>query len=76
MFGKTDSYFLASDENVISVLGKDADSAFYGLTTLYHVFAQMDSLTIRNFEIEDYADVVAVVLLKAIMEIRGLQKIV
>ena len=76
MFGKTDSDFLASDENVISVLGKDADSAFYGLTTLYHVFAQMDSLTIRNFEIEDYADVVAVVLLKAIMEIRGLQKIV
>ena len=57
--GKTDSYFLASDENVISVLGKDADSAFYGLTTLYHVFAQMDSLTIRNFEIEDYADVVS-----------------
>lgn len=37
LFGKTDSYFLASDENVISVLGKDADSAFYGLTTLYHV---------------------------------------
>ena len=59
LFGKTDSYFLASDENVISVLGKDADSAFYGLTTLYHVFAQMDSLTIRNFEIEDYADVVS-----------------
>lgn len=59
LFGKADSYFLASDENVISVLGKDADSAFYGLTTLYHVFAQMDSLTIRNFEIEDYADVVS-----------------
>lgn len=59
LFGKTDSYFLASDENVISVLGKDADSAFYGLTTLYHVFAQMDGLTIRNFEIEDYADVVS-----------------
>ena len=59
LFEKTDSYFLASDENVISVLGKDTDSAFYGLTTLYHIFAQMDSLTIRNFEIEDYADVVS-----------------
>lgn len=59
LFGKTDSYFLASDENVISVLGKDADAAFYGLTTLYHIFAQTDSLTIRNFEIEDYADVVS-----------------
>ena len=59
LFEKTDSYFLASDENVISVLGKDTDSAFYGLTTLYHVFAQLDSLTIRNFEIEDYADVVS-----------------
>ncbi len=59
LFEKTDSYFLASDENVISVLGKDTDSAFYGLTTLYHVFAQLESLTIRNFEIEDYADVVS-----------------
>lgn len=59
LFEKTDSYFLASDENVIAVLGKDTDSAFYGLTTLYHIFAQMDSLTIRNFEIEDYADVVS-----------------
>lgn len=59
LFEKTDSYFLASDENVISVLGKDTDSAFYGLTTLYHVFAQLDSLKIRNFEIEDYADVVS-----------------
>lgn len=59
LFENTDSYFLASDENVISVLGKDTDSAFYGLTTLYHVFAQLDSLTIRNFEIEDYADVVS-----------------
>lgn len=76
MFGKTDSYFLASDENVISVLGKDADSAFLWIDYAVSCFAQMDSLTIRNFEIEDYADVVAVVLLKAIMEIRGLQKIV
>ena len=30
LFENTDSYFLASDENVISVLGKDTDSAFYG----------------------------------------------
>lgn len=59
LFEKNDAYFLASDNNVISVLGKDTDASFYGLTTLYHVFAQMDSLTIRNFKVKDYADVVS-----------------
>ena len=59
LFDKNDSYFLSSDNNVISVLGKNTDASFYGLTTLYHVFAQMDSLTIRNFEVEDWADVVS-----------------
>lgn len=59
LFDKNDSYFLSSDNNVISVLGKNTDASFYGLTTLYHVFAQMDSLTIRNFKVEDWADVVS-----------------
>lgn len=59
VFEKTDSYFLKSNNDVISVLGKDADASFYGVTTLYQIFAQMESLTIRNFTIHDYADVVS-----------------
>ncbi len=57
LFGKQDSYVLDSRNGVITVLGKDTDSSFYGLTTLYHVFAQMDSYTIREFHVEDWADV-------------------
>lgn len=59
LFDKTDSYILDSDNGVIAVLGKDNDSSFYGLTTLYHVVKQMESYTIRNFHVEDYADVVS-----------------
>ncbi|NEG89662.1 beta-N-acetylglucosaminidase domain-containing protein [Bifidobacterium aerophilum] len=56
-FEKNDSYFLKSDNGTIAVLGKDADASFYGLTTLYQVFGQLDSLTIRNFTVTDYSDV-------------------
>lgn len=57
LFNKTDSYYVSVDNGTIVVLGKDTDSAFYGLTTLYHVFNQLESRSIRNFEVEDYADV-------------------
>ncbi len=59
LFEKTDAYFLTSDDNNLVVLGATADAAFYGLTTLYHVFAQMESMEILNFEISDWADVVS-----------------
>lgn len=59
LFEETDSYFLKSDNGTISVLGRDTDSSFYGLTTLYQVLGQLDSLTIRNFTVNDYADVVS-----------------
>ena len=58
LFSKTDAYFLAADNNTITVLGKDTDSAFYGLTTLYHIVNQINNNEIRNFKIEDYANVV------------------
>ena len=58
LFSKTDAYFLAVDNNTITVLGKDTDSAFYGLTTFYHVVNQIDNNEIRNFKIEDYSNVV------------------
>ena len=59
LFDKTDSYFLKVDNGTVIILGKDTDAAFYGLTTLYHVFNQLEGRTIRNFEVEDYADVVS-----------------
>lgn len=59
LFEKTDSYLLVSDNNVITVVGKNTDASFYGLTTLYHIVNQLESYTIRNFQIEDYADVVS-----------------
>ena len=57
LFDKLDSYALKSEKGTISILGKDTDAAFYGLTSLYHIFKQIEGKTIRNFSIEDYADV-------------------
>jgi hyaluronoglucosaminidase len=57
LFDELDSYVLDSADGVIAVLGADTDASFYGLTTLYHIIKQMDSYTIRNFHIEDWADV-------------------
>ena len=56
---KTDSYILSSQNGTIAILGKDVDSSFYGATTLYHVVKQLESRTIRNFLVKDFADVVS-----------------
>ena len=57
LFTKLDSYLLSSNNGTIVVLGKDTDAAFYGITTLYHIVKQLKDTSIRNFTIEDYADV-------------------
>ena len=57
LFEELDAYMLDSKDSVITVLGADTDASFYGLTTLYHILKQMDSYTICNFHIEDWADV-------------------
>lgn len=59
LFKETDAYLLAADDEVITILGKDTDSAFYGLSTLYQVVKQLESYTIKNFIVKDYADVVS-----------------
>ena len=59
LFTKTDANFVSSNDGEIVVLGKDVDSCYYGLTTIYHVFTQVEDETIRNFTINDYADVVS-----------------
>ncbi len=65
LFEKTDAYLLAltpaseGNDARIVVLGKDTDSAFYGLTTVYQLFQQVDGDTVRAFTISDWADVVS-----------------
>lgn len=56
LFGKFGANFVASNNGEIVVLGRDTDAAFYGITSLKHIFNQMDGSTIRNFTIKDYAD--------------------
>lgn len=56
-FSKNDSHIVSVDNNMIGVLGSDTDSAFYGITTLKHVFNQLDNQQIREFRIDDYSDV-------------------
>ena len=38
LFDKRDAYVLAIQDNVIAVLGKDTDAAFYGLSSLKMIF--------------------------------------
>lgn len=57
LYEKLDAYVLDSNDDVITVVGAGTDASYYGLTTLYHILKQMDSNTIRNFHIEDWADV-------------------
>ncbi len=56
LFNHFGAYFLASDNDTIVILGANTDGAFYALTSLKHIFNQMDGSTIRNFEMKDYAD--------------------
>ena len=66
LFEKSDAYLLASLKgdahaaDTIVVLGRDTDSAFYGLTTLYQFFQQLEgTLRLRGFVCSDWADVVS-----------------
>lgn len=64
LFKKTDAYLLASVPakgnrgDSIVVLGKSTDAAFYGLTSLYQIFQQIDGAKLSAFALQDYADVV------------------
>lgn len=55
---KMDSNIVTVKDGVIGVIGEDTDSAFYGVTTLKHVFNQLeDDKMIQNFRADDYAEV-------------------
>ena len=62
IFQKIDAYLLVSlpaadGADQIIVLGKDTDAAFYGLTTLYQIFQQLNGAKLSAFTCADYADV-------------------
>lgn len=56
LFEKQDAYVLSIKDNVIAVLGKDTDAAFYGLSTLKLIINQTEGSAVRELQIEDYAD--------------------
>lgn len=57
IFYNNDASILHIEANIISILGKDTDASFYGLTSLKHIFNQCEDKNILNLHIEDYADV-------------------
>lgn len=59
LFEHHDAYALNIDDNVIAVLGEDTDAAFAGITTVKHIFNQVEDNTVSELMMEDYADVKA-----------------
>ena len=63
LFTKTDAYYLAVEPasgdapDRIVVLGKDTDSAFYGLSTLYQILQQDTDGDVAALTMSDWADV-------------------
>lgn len=56
VFEHNDAYQLAIDENTITILGKDSDAAFYGLTTFQMILDQTQDNVIQQVQMADYAD--------------------
>lgn len=57
LFDKTSAYKLVIDGTGVTVIGKDTDAAFYGLTTVKRILEQVEGSQVRHLTIEDYADV-------------------
>ena len=55
LFTKTDAYLLSAKDGTIAILGKDTDTAFYGLATLQMMFSSFNGTKFLNAQIEDYA---------------------
>lgn len=55
LFSEIDPYILSIENDTIAILGGDTDAAFYGVTTLQHIFEQAEGDTIRQLRIDDYA---------------------
>ena len=57
LFDKIDAYSLVVKGQQISIVGKDTDAVFYGLTTLKHMLNDSSAPVLREVNVEDYADV-------------------
>ena len=57
LFSKNDAYILSIKDDVIAVLGKDTDAAFHGITSLKHIFNQVEDNRVLSLTMNDYADV-------------------
>lgn len=60
LFSKSDAYLLYTTSNKIVILGKDADSAYYGVNTLRQMFEQKNTKLgyhIFGVTIKDYSDI-------------------
>lgn len=57
LFSKTSAYKLTVDANGVTVVGKDTDAAFYGLTTVKRILQQVTDKQVKHLTVEDYADV-------------------
>lgn len=57
LYDKTDAYMLKIQEGKITIIGKNTDAAFYGVSTLELILEQCkDSKTVKNLTVEDYSD--------------------
>lgn len=57
LFENPDAYLMDIKEDAIVILGKDTDSAFYGVATLKMVLSSFNNMKLLNAKIEDYASV-------------------
>ena len=57
LFDKIDAYALSIKNNTISIVGKDTDAVFYGLTTLKHMLNESEAPVLRNVIVEDFAEI-------------------
>src|SRR5699024_11021923 len=55
-FDEIDAHNISIKDNVISILGKETDAAFYGLVSLEHILNQSKDNVVSNLLIEDYAN--------------------
>ncbi|MFA9468432.1 beta-N-acetylglucosaminidase domain-containing protein [Streptococcus sp. E24BD] len=57
LYNKIDAHSLVIKGNSISVVGKDTDAVFHGLTTLKHMLKDSEKPVLRYVTVQDYADI-------------------
>ena len=57
LYAKYDSYVLEAKENQITIVGQDADAAFYGVATLKMMLSSFEDDVLLGAQIEDWAGI-------------------